>query len=519
MVRLNSRSGPVALAATCGPALLVGILASVASLRTPLWRDEVATLSFAELPLADLGQAVTHVDGVMLPYYLIAHVTQVVLPGSFGLRLPSILGVVIATAATAAIAGRWWGLWAAAAAGLALAVNPLVITQGSTARPYALAICFVALAGLALARALWPRNRPGRDQRVPVAAWVGYALCVALAGLMHLFALFCLPGFLLLALAGRKPVRWLIATGAGVVAVVPLMLFTFGQRGQVDWIQRPDLRSGFGALATLLTFRGDASVGPLEVLALVLAAASAVAAAVAVLVLPRTERLVEGGRVGFAIVSFFGPWLLLFGISLVWTPYLRNTYLTPSLVGFGVLLGAVAGLGGRWAVATGRRGGWRTVSVAAVVIAPLVLSSAMSVNAVARPWYVDDIPGLGRALTSAARPGDLVVVVQLHNEVGVASGLARTLGDSGWTAELQSQLVTGSQPALGLRRIGSLEPVRTEPMDRVPPTGAVWVVYTRGAVSAEDFRTAAATLGCAGSNLVDAGSFGILRLAGANCTR
>ncbi|HEY3408002.1 MAG TPA: glycosyltransferase family 39 protein [Propionicimonas sp.] len=519
MVRLNARSGPVVLAATSGPALLVGILATVVSLRTPLWRDEIATLSFAELPFADLMQAITHVDSVLLPYYIVAHVTQVVMPGPLGLRLPSILGVMIATAATSAIAGRWWGSWAAGAAGLALAVNPLLITQGSTARPYALAICFVALAGLALAQALWPRSRPDGDTRTVVAPWVGYAVCIALAGLMHLFSLFCLPAFLLLALVARKPVRWLIATGLGVAVVLPLVLFAFGQRGQVDWIQRPTLRSGLGALATLLTFRGDANVGPTEALALALAALSAAAGIAGVWLLPRSQRLLEAGRVGFALVAFFGPWLMLFAISLVWTPYLRNTYLTPSLVGFGVLMGAVAGLGARWIAGAGRGGRWRTVAVASVVAAPLVLSAAMSVNVVVRPWYVDDIPGLGRALTAVARPGDVVAVVQLHNEVGVASGLARVLGDSSYTTELQQQLVTGAQPALGLRRIVSLAPVRTEPIDRVPPTGAVWVVYTRGAISAEDFSTGAATIGCASSDLVDVGSYGILRLASANCTR
>jgi mannosyltransferase len=483
-----------------------------------LWRDEIATLSFAELPLSDLGRAVTHVDGVMLPYYFIAHVTQVVMPGPLGLRLPSILGVTIAAAATAAIAGRSWGTWAAAVAGLALAVNPLAIQQGATARPYALATCFVALAGLALVQALWPSQGDGSRRRRG-GPWVGYAACVALAGLMHLFALFCVPAFLLLALAARKLRPWLIATAAGGAVVLPLMLFAFAQRGQVDWIQRPTLRSGLGALATLLTFRGDANVGPLEALALVLAGLVAVAAVLLVRQFPAQERRTDAGVVGFALVGFAGPWLLLFGISLVWTPYLRNTYLTPSLVGFGVLLGAVSGLGGRWLARTGRARGLWTGAVAAIVVAPLALSAVMSVNVVARPWYVDDFPGLGRALTAAAGPGDLVVVVQLHNEVGVASGLARVLGDDAETAALQRQLVTGDQPRLGLRRIVSLEPARTERIDRVPANGTVWVVYTRGAVTPEEFTTEAASLGCGGSVLTDTGAFGILRLASATCTR
>lgn len=396
-------------------------------------------------------------------------------------------------------------------------MNPLAIQQGATARPYALAACFVALAGLALVQALWPPQGQGGRQR-GVAPWLGYAACVALAGLMHLFALFCVAAFLVLAVVARKFPRWLIATAAGGAVVLPLMLFAFGQRGQVDWIQRPTLRSGFGALATLLTFRGGANVGPLEALALALAGLAAVSAVVLVVRLPKEERLTDAGLAGFALAAFAGPWLMLFAISLVWTPYLRNTYLTPSLVGFGVLLGAVAGLGGRWAAGAGRGGRWRAAVVAAVVVAPLALSAAMAVNVVARPWYVDDFPALGRALTAAARPGD-VVVVQLHNEVGVASGLARVLGDGDNTAALQWQLVTGEQPRLGLRRIVSLEPVRTEPIDRVPASGTVWVVYTRGAVTADEFTQEARALGCSRSVLTDTGAFGILRLASASCTR
>ncbi len=519
MSRLTARSGPVALAATYGPALLMGVLATLVSLRTPLWRDEIATLSFAELPLADLLRGVSHVDGVMLPHYLISHLTQVVATGAFSLRLPSILAITIATAATAAIVCRWWGAGAGAVAGLTLALNPLAIQQGATARPYALAICFVALAALALCQALWPsQGASGWRARAP---WFGYAVCLALAGLMHLFALFCVPAFLILAAVARRLGPWLLATAVGGVVVLPLTLFAFGQRNQVDWIQQPNLRSGLGALASLVTYRGDSAFGPLEAGVLGLLALVAVAAVLLVLRLPRAERLQEGGRVAFALVSFAGPWLLLLAISVVWTPYLRTTYLTPSLVGLGVLLGAVVGLGAGWATGTQPRGRrWRTAAVAAVVVAPLLLSSGMALNVVTRPWYIDDLPGLGRALTTAARPGDVLAVVQLHNEVGVASGLARVLGDDGYTAELQGQLVTGEQPRLGLRRIVSLDPVRTEPIDRVPATGAVWVVYTRGAISAEEFgKTARESLGCTASDLADVGSFGILRLANASCSR
>lgn len=496
----------------------MGVLATLVSLRTPLWRDEIATLSFAELPLADLIRGVSHVDGVMLPYYLISHLTQVVVPGAFSLRLPSVIAITTATAATAALVGRWWGPAAAAAAGLALALNPLAIQQGATARPYALAICFVALAALALAQALSPRaETSGWSSRAP---WIGYAACLALAGLMHLFTLLCVPAFLILAAVARRLGPWLVATAVGGVAVLPLMLFAFGQRGQVDWIQQPTLRSGLGALASLVTFRGDSAFGPLEAGVLGLIAVLSMAAILLVLHLPKADRVREGGRVAFALASLGGPWLLLLAISVAWTPYLRTTYLTPSLVGFCVLVGAVAGLGASWASGSERNRRLRGAAVVALVLAPVALAAGMSLNVVTRAWYIDDLPGLGAALTGAARPGDVLAVVQLNNEVGVASGVARVIGDSGYTADLQAQLVAGEQPRLGLRRIIALEPVRTEPIDRVPATGEVWVVYTRGAISAEEFSKASqSSLGCTAVDLADVGSFGILRLANGGCTR
>ncbi len=499
------------------PSLVMAVLGALVAVRSPLWRDEIASLSFAELPLPDLFTAVTHVDGVMLPYYLVASLAQL-LPPEWAIRVPSVVAMTVAVGATAALARRWWGPVAAVVAGFAIALNPLAIQQAATARPYALATCFVALAALALDAAAGRRDVPDGGRGRPVLAWAAYAACLALAGLMHLFAILAVPAFLVLALVARRLLAWALATAAGLVAVVPLMLFAYGQRGQVDWISRPTLRSGIGALASVLTFRSDSAFGPYEALALGLVTVAAVLALVLAWRRPSGGRVRDLGRVGCALAAFGGPWLVLFAVSLAWTPFLRTTYLTPALVGLGLLLGGAAGLGTSWALA-GRRS-WRLPVVAAIVAAPICASAVMAAAVVTRPWYVDDFPGLRRALGETLRTGDTLVVVQPHNEVGTASGVARASGDREWTAELQAQLVPGEQPRVGARRVDGVDPLRTTPLAAPPATGTVWVVYTRGAINAQDFGpVASGLLGCRGSTLTDVGAFGILRLADAGCVR
>ncbi len=528
-VRVASRGRVAARTAIAVPAVVTLVLTLVVSARVPLWRDEVASLSFARLDAADLPRAVSHVDAVLAPYYALSHAVQLVLPGSFGLRLPSVLAATAATALTAAVARRWWGTGAALVAGLAIALNPLVVTIGSTGRPYALATCAVAGAVYCLDRAVGGAGR---------AWWVAYACALAAAGLFHLFA--PLAAFALLALVpgSRKDRRaWIVSTAAGVLAVVPVAVCSFSQRGQVAWIAEPTVRRAVGTFAGVLFYRFETGPTGFQLVAVVVFGAAAAAAAFFVLRLTGAGRDQQRRRLATAVGMVGLPWLTLLTCSVVAAPVLRTTYLSPCVLGVALTLGALAGSArGRGqlpveaapaAVGAPPRQGTtaraRSAGAAAGVVvlacAPIVVASLGTVRIASEPWKVDNFPALSAELKSRLAVGDTILLVQQHNEVGVDGAIAAGLGDDALEEELLGQLVDGRQPRYGVRVVDAVDPLRTSVPDTLATDGhSSWLVYTRGAFSPEQFDADTARWGCGpGTGIGPTESFGIMRLTIATC--
>jgi 4-amino-4-deoxy-L-arabinose transferase-like glycosyltransferase len=165
-----------------------------------LWFDELFTAQVSRLPLAEIlragvrGQAtVPYLDGIPpsynLPYYLLTHL-WLRLPGTgsdASLRLFTLLaaavGVALLVRAVARIAGTPVGVLA----GVAVAVNPLVVDQSVQARPYGLVLLATGAAALGLARWrapawAWPtgtrrRRWRGSSRRASSCARTGGAPC------------------------------------------------------------------------------------------------------------------------------------------------------------------------------------------------------------------------------------------------------------------------------------------------------------------------------------------------------
>lgn len=507
--RSTDRWSARGIASVALPGALVLILATVIAVRTPLWRDEIASLSFAQLPLPDLLSAVGHVDAVLAPYYLLSSAGQAVLPGAVGLRLPSVLAAALTATVVAVIARRWWGDAAALAAGLMVGLNPLSLQLAATGRPYALATLFVALALLAMTTATGPRGA----RRGDVLRWAGYAAAVAAAGLMHLFALLALPAFAVLAASRRALGRWLLASAAAVAVVVPVALLAASQSAQVAWIPRPDARSAAGSLASTLTYRREGAFERPELVAVAILLVVAVVTVTLTLRMPRPARARELALLACSLTLACGPWAILLAISVTATPYLRTTYLAPGVIGWGLLVGAAAARLGTWQ--SGRSAVRRAVAIV-VVAAPIVSAAVFSAPVLAQEWRVDDFPGLAQRLSGEVAAGDTLLVVQLYNEVGVASGVARAGGDEGWVSALQSDLTTGTQPVISVRRVDSVDPLHTTASGDGDAERA-WVVYTRGAFTPDEARRALADSGCGDASLAPEESFGILRLIPAGC--
>ncbi|WP_306214117.1 glycosyltransferase family 39 protein [Actinoplanes sp. RD1] len=278
-----------------------------------LWRDENATWWAATLTLDDLDKLTDTVDVVLRPYYLLMHWWIGVYGDSeTALRVPSALFMALSAPVVALIGRRLFEPRAGLAAGLLVAVLPVVSRYGQEARPYAMAMLATVTAVWLLLRAL---------ERPTVLRWFPYAVAVAWIACSHVVALTSLAAHVPLVVAAlirrkrsdqrdagpdeqpaegrrkwfrgtgpRRPrlrilIGWPVAVLAGVGAMVPLILEGQGQNGQIAWI--PDTTwervrefpgevfmspgvAGFVLVAGLIALVGLASRRPGTALALAL---------------------------------------------------------------------------------------------------------------------------------------------------------------------------------------------------------------------------------------------------------
>ena len=495
------------------PTLLIALTAIISALRLPLWRDELATMLFAKQDWSKLPVAVSHVDAVFGPYYAITRIAYLAIPTPFGLRLLPV-GAAIATVLIITIlARRWWGAVPALVTGVALATNPLFQEMASTARSYAIATFFVALAVLLLDRALRKGN---------LISWVGYGLAVAAAGYSHLFALLAVPAMIVYAIGvGRRRLLTVLFTTfvAGLI-VMPVALAAYSQRGQVSWILRPTVRSGLGAFASALVNRSEGRFDALEAAVLLVTVVVLVAGILLTLrMTPGAERSLEFRRFGLAIVLAFAPWIILFAVSLASTPFLRTNYLTPSLVGMALALGATSARFRDLVASTIHRRRFVTVATVIAVLAVIAVPAGRTAVEVTAPWRIDDFPGLSTTIARVVHVGDVMVFVQPPAETGVDAGSAEYLGDTKFFAQTVDRVTTGKQPILDVRVVTSTNPVTSISTSRVPPNATVWIVNTRGAYTVADGRALEKRgITCAApSRLTAVGAYGLMRLEQVNC--
>ncbi|MGW7363715.1 hypothetical protein ACWGI8_09865, partial [Streptomyces sp. NPDC054841] len=303
-----------------------------------------------------------------------------------------------AAASLARTPPRLFGRPPGLAGGQQNALIPAVSRYGQEARPYALVVCTVALATLLLLRAL---DRPANRWR-----WAGYALSLAVVGLLHLLALTVVAGHLA-AVAGRarseRRVLWGFSAAAlaGVACAAPVLLLGRAQAGrQISWIPEPD---AWGLL----------TVWPQLCVSGLLAGAMTIPAVIAW----REDR--AAALFGTAVAVL--PPLVLWALSHGDVSYFYPRYLLFVLPAWAVLAGA--GL----AAARSRT----LVAAALVVLALLTLPDQKPLRETnGHSWQGLDYEGAARTIEKFHVAGDAVVYDRAEERmlgVGVGFYLSREL--------------------------------------------------------------------------------------------
>ncbi|MFI1965961.1 glycosyltransferase family 39 protein [Streptomyces pathocidini] len=246
--------GRATAAAALAPALTMLGLGLWGLDRGTLWRDEAASFQAARRTLPELAHLLGGIDAVHGLYYLLLHAVLSLRADEVALRLPSVLAAACTAGLIGALGARLArprvGLWA----GLLYAATPFASHYAQEGRSYALVAAAAAAATLCLVRAV-ERGSAGR--------WAAYAAATMLTALLHELALLLLAAHALTLLACRARLpertgrRWGAAAGATLAAVLPLVLLSHRQEGQISWIETP----GRGqALALLRDFAGPSGL-------------------------------------------------------------------------------------------------------------------------------------------------------------------------------------------------------------------------------------------------------------------
>lgn len=412
----------------------------------PLWRDEAASVAIASRPVGGILAAAGRIDVVHTAYYLLLHPLLLLGDGEALLRLPSLVGVVVAVVLTAELARRLFGVGPAVVTAALLVGNPWLAFYAREARPYALATALVCAAAFVLL------GGPPTRRRLAVFACLG-----VLATWLHLFDLLPVLGlltaraFLARRAVRERPAMWVVSAAVLVAAAAPLALVAAAEARQVSWIGTPTMAD----VETLLHDVTGSAVAAFAVAALL-----GVAALLSVAGAPRwlahtvagphtlREVCVDPGRcvsagavlVAALVGAFAGPVVLL-GVSRAGQPLYVERYVLASVPLLALAAGAAVRMAlgpaedqGLAAPAGAGRGRafrepavWRWQRGVGAVLAGLVFMAALTGAPAAfagPPDKTEDLRAAAAHLAAAARPADCVAYDPSWARIGLDFYLA-----------------------------------------------------------------------------------------------
>jgi mannosyltransferase len=347
----------------CWPALLTLAVGWYQIGRPELWRDELASWSFASRPLSSLIATARHTGATQLVYYVLLHAWIMAFGDSVdAMRSLSVLAMAGAAACVTLVGRRLAGARAGLISGLVFALVPSVSRFAQEVRFYALEVLVATVATLLLLRAL---------ERPSARRWLAYAACLALLGYVDLVALSVVAGH-----AGAAALRWhrdreggqlwfAAAAAAGLAACLPLAVLGSAQAAdQVKWIPRPGLDlTAFSVFGRNLFYSTSVAAALIVLAILAWALAWRVAAfATAIAVLPvAAVWLVSQGPYSYFFARYLlltvGAWAILAGIAL--------SRLDLKMAAAGLAVVAVLGAGDQQVIRTTGAHSWPTYPVGA----------------------------------------------------------------------------------------------------------------------------------------------------------
>lgn len=199
--------------------LLIVLTSALAGYRLgskSLWHGEAFSLALARSDVDTFWRALRDQESFAGLYYSILRALPMLGDSEAILRLPSLVFAVLATVTCFAVGSRLFGFGAGIAAAVLLDVNLLFLRYAQEARPYALVIWLITLAGWLLIRAV---------QRPTWPSWLAYGAIAALAVYAHFFAVLVVVAQLLSLVVHRSLVPWRrVAAAAATFAVLVLPL-------------------------------------------------------------------------------------------------------------------------------------------------------------------------------------------------------------------------------------------------------------------------------------------------------
>ena len=289
-----------------------------------LWVDESFTARAVGGPYGDTIEGYHWLYySILEPWVLVAGTSE------WALRLPSVLGAVAACVLLVVLAARVFDARVAAASGILLAANALVVQWSQQARGYTLLLALSVLAMLLLLRALELDSR---------GAWAVYGLAFAAVVVWHPVAgIILIPAHAVLALQRRERLlphgllALVLVCAIGVPWAAQIAMRSTGDGVAMDWLRAP---SAGEAARTLLSVSGAVGLG-------------LVLAGIGVALLWRDG---ERGRVWWLAAWALAPFAVALLVSIE-RPIFLDRYLIVAAPAFALLGGVAIGrLATRWQV-------------------------------------------------------------------------------------------------------------------------------------------------------------------------